>query len=198
MTGPRYQIFSHVFARCYSHNVQKSVTQIIYLGPLPNAPAPGEVCGHEELGYSWNRCLCLARWQGICGRWSARNKASILSLELQCRLFKFRQVVILSKTLKRRIWLEEAVEVWDGPWAWFRVSCSDGFQLPERTNICINESAFNFITCWGRHISLFLLSFRKGRHCALGIGCWTQKVWMVTHKASSDAEGGSITQWRAS
>ena len=37
-SGPRYQILSHVFARCAS--VQKSVTQIIYLGPLPRRQHP--------------------------------------------------------------------------------------------------------------------------------------------------------------
>ena len=33
-SGPRYQILSHVSARCYSLNVQKKVTQIIYLVTL--------------------------------------------------------------------------------------------------------------------------------------------------------------------
>ena len=55
--GPRYQILSHIFARCVSQkthghariarvffdsrNVQKSVTQIIYLGRLPNPERSG-------------------------------------------------------------------------------------------------------------------------------------------------------------
>ena len=60
-SGPRYQILSHVFARCpsqktyghariaFSHgrrffdsrNMQKCVAQIIYLGPLPSGPGGG-------------------------------------------------------------------------------------------------------------------------------------------------------------
>ena len=57
-SGPRYQILSHVFARCasqktYGHarNVQKHVTQIIYLGPLPrhqcHSNATAQLCNDQ-------------------------------------------------------------------------------------------------------------------------------------------------------
>ena len=96
-SGPRYQILSHVFARCASQkthghariarvsrasvqlshvrvfsdsrNVQKSVTQIIYLWPLPRAPSSSPGVFHLVVGRSsgqgWSMlhkpCQLLAR-----------------------------------------------------------------------------------------------------------------------------------------
>ena len=75
-SGPRHQILSHVFARCASpktlrlcenstrlthgrrffdsRNVQKSVTQIIYLGPLPRQQWLRDICTE----CSADTCLC--------------------------------------------------------------------------------------------------------------------------------------------
>ena len=44
--------------------------------------------------------------------------------------------------------------------------------------------------------TLALLIINKGRFSASGIGCGTRGVWMVTHKASGDAEVGSTTSNR--
>ena len=78
-SGPRYQILSHVFSRCASQkthgharnacvsdscNVQKSVTQIIYLGPLPNIVQCNSMCGLKFVVQSFG-VYCLTSIFGL-------------------------------------------------------------------------------------------------------------------------------------